>query len=63
MVVLDIVDALLVSLKAEVGDRTAQRPDFNGMIKTSRCEGLRVFRVDSERHDVVCVSFEDLPVA
>lgn len=60
MVVLDIVDTLVVCVEREVGSRGAEGPDFDGMVETGRGEGVGVFWVPSETHDVVLVSFEDL---
>jgi hypothetical protein len=60
VIVVDVVDALLVSLEAEIGDGTAERPDLDGVVETGGSEGLGVFRVDGESHDVVRVALEDL---
>lgn len=61
MVIVDIVDTLFVRLEGKVGDRVSKRPDLDGMVQTGGRKCLRVLGVDSESHNVVSVSFKDLP--
>lgn len=61
MVVIDIIHPLLMRLETEVGNRAAEGPHLDRMVQTSRRERLRIFRIDRQRHDVVCMSLEDLP--
>ena len=53
-VVVDVVDTLgLVRLKLEVWCGRTQAPDLDCPIQTCRSEGIGVFGVDGEGHDVV----------
>ena len=61
IIIVDVIHAFIMGLQAEVRDRTSQRPDFDGMIQTSRSESLRIFRVYRQGHNIVCMAFEDLP--
>jgi hypothetical protein len=46
MIVIHAVHSLLMGiLQGKVGRRRAERPDLDSVIKTSRCEDLRIFRV------------------
>lgn len=61
MVVINIVDTFFMRLERKVGDRVSKRPDLNGMIQAGGRKCLRVLWVDGESHNVVSVSFKDLP--
>ena len=60
-VVVDVVHALgLVRLEGEVGRWGAQAPNLDGSVQTCRCEGVCVFGVDRQSHNVVAVALEHL---
>lgn len=63
MIVFDVVDALFVSIERKVGMAGTKGPDFDGAIETCRCKRVIVFRIDSYVHNVVRVSFVNLPDA
>ncbi len=60
VVVVDTVDALLVAFEREVGMIRAQLPHFDGLVERGAREGVVIFRVDHDLHDVVSVALEDL---
>ena len=60
MIEFDVVDSLVVRIESEVGSRRAEGPDFDRAIETGGSEGVGIFWVEGEVHDVVRVTFEDL---
>lgn len=53
-VVVDMVDTLgLVGFKLEVWCGGTQAPDLDRPVQAGRGEGVGVFRVDGEGHDIV----------
>jgi hypothetical protein len=60
VVVVDVIYTFFVRFQTEIGYWITKRPDFDCMIQTCRGEGLRIFGVDGESHDIMCMSFKDL---
>ena len=58
VVVVDMVDSLIMGIQSVVRCGGGEGPNFYGTIEARGCKCVRVFWVDSERHDIVCVAFE-----
>lgn len=58
MVVVDVIDALVVSIESKVCGGGGERPDFDSAIETRGSEGVGVFRIDGKRHDVMRMALE-----
>jgi hypothetical protein len=56
----DVVDAFFVGVEGDVGGGGGEGPDFDCTVQAGADEGVAVFRVEGEGHDVVCMAFEDL---
>ena len=61
VIVINVVHAFLMRLQAEIGNRAAEGPHLDRVIEAGRRESLWVFRVDRQRHNIMCVPLEDLP--
>lgn len=53
MIILDVVDALVVSLEREVGGRRSEGPDLDGVVEACSRKGVGVLGVDGDGHDVL----------
>ena len=47
-------------LEGKVCGRRTQTPDLDCPVQTSGCEGVGIFWIDRETHDIMTVSFKDL---
>jgi hypothetical protein len=57
---IDVVDAFVVCVHGEVGAASAEGPHFDGAIEAGGGEGVGVFGVEGEVHDIVGVAFVHL---
>ena len=55
-----VVDTLFVGVHSEIWIWGSQRPHFDGSIETGRGEGVGVFGVDGDIHNVVGMTLVDL---